>query len=279
MAWIYLPAAVCSVSRLETEYPISEPSPTSRTKRTARHYLSLASRTDCLTTRLSGMMSKPLTADRLREWLTSLPAGSPVSLTLSRGNRPGKMTSETSGPTPSESLARYDPDLCYWRTSQGCLALDISDEFSETWPRAGTMRNGMLWARPTWEQATDENGCGYWPTAKSIDAQLVDYPDRSFQRDHSVGSLTEYIKRQMWATPRQGKTTDEDPESWQARNDKGDVSTPPLTMQAKLWSTPRTTDCNAPASTRIVNAQNNSGEYQLRELVQTCRSSHPCPAT
>jgi hypothetical protein len=35
-----------------------------------------------------------------------------------------------------------------------------------------------------------------------------------------------------WATPRADKTTSEDPEVWQRRKDAGDVSTPPLTMQA-----------------------------------------------
>jgi hypothetical protein len=42
-----------------------------------------------------------------------------------------------------------------------------------------------------------------------------------------------------WATPRAGKTTDENPETWAARQAKGDVATMPLGTQVKLedWPT------------------------------------------
>jgi hypothetical protein len=50
------------------------------------------------------------------------------------------------------------------------------------------------------------------------------------QESHSMhGNLPE-----SWATPRSGKTTDENPETWAKRNEKGDVSTMPLTAQVKL---------------------------------------------
>jgi hypothetical protein len=42
-----------------------------------------------------------------------------------------------------------------------------------------------------------------------------------------------------WATPRSGKTTDENPETWALRQAKGDVATMPLTAQVKAWATPR----------------------------------------
>jgi len=44
----------------------------------------------------------------------------------------------------------------------------------------------------------------------------------------------------MWPTPRAGKTTDEDEAAWQARADRGDVATPPLSLAVKMWATPRT---------------------------------------
>jgi hypothetical protein len=43
---------------------------------------------------------------------------------------------------------------------------------------------------------------------------------------------------QNWATPRAGKTTDENPETWAVRQAKGDVATMPLTAQVKQWPTP-----------------------------------------
>ena len=41
-----------------------------------------------------------------------------------------------------------------------------------------------------------------------------------------------------WATPRAGKTTDENPETWALRHAKGNVATMPLTAQVKSWATP-----------------------------------------
>jgi hypothetical protein len=50
-------------------------------------------------------------------------------------------------------------------------------------------------------------------------------------RDHVVA------EQKSWATPRAGKTTDENPETWAARQAKGDVATMPLTAQVKCWPT------------------------------------------
>lgn len=45
-------------------------------------------------------------------------------------------------------------------------------------------------------------------------------------------------RRESWATPRSGKTTDENPETWQKRKDAGNVATMPLTAQVKAnWPT------------------------------------------
>jgi hypothetical protein len=46
----------------------------------------------------------------------------------------------------------------------------------------------------------------------------------------------------LWATPRSGKTTDENPETWALRQAKGDVATMPLTAQVKCWGTPTARD-------------------------------------
>lgn len=42
----------------------------------------------------------------------------------------------------------------------------------------------------------------------------------------------------LWHTPRQGKTTDEEEETWMKRKNRGDVSTPPLTLAVKMWRSP-----------------------------------------
>jgi len=48
----------------------------------------------------------------------------------------------------------------------------------------------------------------------------------------------------QWATPRAGKTTDENPETWMKRQANGDVVTMPLTAQVKVhqWATPQASD-------------------------------------
>jgi hypothetical protein len=48
--------------------------------------------------------------------------------------------------------------------------------------------------------------------------------------------------QRQWATPRSGKTTDENPETWALRQAKGDVATMPLTAQVKCWGTPTARD-------------------------------------
>lgn len=62
-----------------------------------------------------------------------------------------------------ESLAKYDPDTSSWKIPQYSLLGDW-DEFSETWPRWGTMRNGECWVQPMWALRTSETGSGLWPT-------------------------------------------------------------------------------------------------------------------
>ena len=53
---------------------------------------------------------------------------------------------------------------------------------------------------------------------------------------------TEEIGSGLWPTPRQGKTTDENEETWQVRKDAGKVATPPLTLAVKMWPTPTQRD-------------------------------------
>jgi site-specific DNA-cytosine methylase len=80
----------------------------------------------------------------------NLPACGPHLRRLSRvrtSATPGSGQASTvsgrdSGASTRESFASYDPATSSWRTSQLCLDGD-SMLYSETWPRAGTMRNGV----------------------------------------------------------------------------------------------------------------------------------------
>ncbi len=61
-------------------------------------------------------------------------------------------------------------------------------------------------------------------------------------RGQSAPHKASLEKQCQWATPRSGKTTDENPETWALRQAKGDVATMPLTAQVKCWGTPTTRD-------------------------------------
>ena len=62
-----------------------------------------------------------------------------------------------------ESFAKYDHVSCLWKTHQTLLFGDL-EEFSQTWPRWGTMQDGACFHLPILEHATSEKGCGYLPT-------------------------------------------------------------------------------------------------------------------
>ena len=61
------------------------------------------------------------------------------------------------------SFTKYSPDSCSWKTHQ-CSFLGDLDEFSETWPRWGSMRTGECYQLPMLEQNINETEYGLWPT-------------------------------------------------------------------------------------------------------------------
>jgi hypothetical protein len=73
------------------------------------------------------------------------------------------------GQSTPDSFASYDPDTSSWRTSQTSFLWDLG-EFSETWPRAGTMRNGTAYPRSPLVPLTGVIGCSLLPTPQSTDA-------------------------------------------------------------------------------------------------------------
>lgn len=66
-------------------------------------------------------------------------------------------------------------------------------------------------------------------------------------------------RQESWATPRAGKTTDENPETWAKRQERGEVATMPLTAQVKAWATPKASDPGHSGP----NMRDSSGNYAL----------------
>ena len=60
------------------------------------------------------------------------------------------------------SFTKYNQDTCSWKTHQ-CSLLGDLDEFLETWPQWGLMRDGECWEQQTLEQTIRGIGSGFSP--------------------------------------------------------------------------------------------------------------------
>ena len=70
-------------------------------------------------------------------------------------------------------IASWNSQRDVWETDQGDLISGHLVVFSETFPTSGSMRNGTVYARPTWVPATDDSACSYLPTPTSSDTNGV----------------------------------------------------------------------------------------------------------
>ena len=240
MGWIYLPGAVSDRLPLDIQSRITEPSVMSRTNRTAKRFLSLASRTDCLKMLLSGTMSEhSMVQSGVERWILSL-EDSPASPSLWLDNGKGRPTSEIYGLIQSESLARYDPDTHSLRTSQVLLALDTLKPSSVTLPKSGMIVNGTLLVRPTWVLTTEGNGCGYWPTPQNSEDGRKIQEDwvwcGTYFRDKNGKKIQTHLKHsiQIWPTPTEHGNHN--------RRGLSKTSGDGLATAVKMWPTPKQSD-------------------------------------
>ena len=275
--WIHLPKSVSSLdtegspSGLESPALKRGPSATLRKSPIARGSSSNASQTDSWTMLPFGMTSQPSTGDHgVDKWILLL-AVSRANRTALQDNAEGLLTTVISGQTPLESFGKWDPDASCWKMSQGLeppkgstsealkrygnsvyltktivsrtqgastvvtsrLSASHSwEQLAGSFPTSVSMRNGILYQLRPLVPRTSDGGGGAWPTPVQYDA--------------TPGGPTNYYKGSgnraktgMWPSPRAGKTTDENEETWLARKAEGKVSTPPLTLAVKMWPTPK----------------------------------------
>jgi hypothetical protein len=110
-----------------------------------------------------GMMFKPLMESLGQELLTSYRAGFPVKTYLPQAKAPELMESgQECGRKWRASFAKYDQDMCLWKTPQCSLIEDLVP-FSEIWPQWGSMRSGECWERQTLGLNTIEKEYGLLP--------------------------------------------------------------------------------------------------------------------
>jgi hypothetical protein len=117
-----------------------------------------------------GMTYKPLTETRGEELLMSYLADFHAKTSQPQDEAQVLMENEAEcGDKWRGSFTKYDPSLCSWKTHQ-CSLLGGLDEFSETWPQWGLMRDGECWEQRTLEQTIRGTESGLsenkelWPT-------------------------------------------------------------------------------------------------------------------
>jgi hypothetical protein len=147
-----------------------------------------------------GLTLRLLTADRGEALLTSYRAAFLAKTSASQDQETDSAApAADSGERWRGSFARFDRTTSSWRTPQ-CSFLEDSDEFLETWPRWGAMRNGECYLRPTLGPTTCERGSGFLPTPVAVDTGSY------FNRSASAGAakrptLGAMAKYDLWPTP------------------------------------------------------------------------------
>ena len=235
---------------------------------TAERSYSKGSETESCRDSRYGTTCEPSTGNLGADVLTSFAADSPAKIfpPPERGPESAAKGADC-GPKCPESLARFDPVSRSWKTRQ-CLLLGGLESFSETWPRWGMMRDGECLARLTPEHLTSEIESGLSPNG--VDSF---HAPNTTGLDGGSNSRKALRKRQeMWPTPRAGKTTDENEETWMVRHMAGKVATPPLSLAVKMWPTPAARDCKG-ANSREHCETNGTGRKHMDQLANAV--AHP----
>ena len=212
----------------------------------------------------------------------------------------GPILSESLGRWDQDSSSWRTCQVSLWEVMDGH---HMGAPWSDSFPKSGCCQNGQLfpqhrqvrpisasdgglWPTPTptprnetepidqWlarrerEKALGRNGNGFgiplditvrmWPTPTST--------ERSGTNPHTGKGegLSKTVK--MFPTPRAGKTTDEDEESWLAKHADGKVCTPPLALAARMFPTPTSRDHKD--SGQNVNWEPIAKKFRLAGVVQ-----------
>ena len=149
---------------------------------------------DTLSLSRFGLTLQVLTESRGEELLMWFRAGFPVRTYQSPVKvQESQAQGQDFGKSSPGLLARYDPATHSLKTVQLSLLADLEPS-SVTLPRWGSMRNGELYLRKTWEPITDESASGLWPTPVKSDTS-----SRSTKYKQGGTPLSMAVK--VWPTP------------------------------------------------------------------------------
>ncbi len=230
MSWLYLPAVVEDSSPPNICLD-SKPYATWKMQHTPSKYSRPGSKTGCSMTPPSGTTyERSMGNPGMDAWISSLRA--------SRANRSVEQekaspieTIEISGLIPFASLEKSDQNGSYWKMYQDCFATLMPDEYSATWPRAGTIVAGIAYLLRPSAPITREIGCGSWPTP------TVDAANERKTRYAQGGTSLSYAVK-MWPTPQSRDGKGPPGKGCQERN--GRMSSLPAAV--KMWPTPTARD-------------------------------------
>ena len=144
-----------------------------------------------------GMTYKPLTESRGEELLTLYLEAFHAKTLVQQGEAQELMENDQEcGEKWRGSFTKYDPDTSLWKTHQ-CSLLGDLDEFSETWPQWGLMRDGECWEQRTLEHRI--RGTGYGLSPNGVDSF---HTPNTTGLDGGSNSRKALRKREeMWPTP------------------------------------------------------------------------------
>jgi hypothetical protein len=178
MSWLYSAALVAEY--LGENFLDGEQSAPLNGKPTQQAYCAPDKMMDFLKVSRFGMTFKPLTESLGEELLMSFRADFPVR-TLVPQEKAQELTEkhQECGEKWQGSFTKWSQDSCSWKTHQCSLVGDL-DEFSETWPQWGLMRDGECWEQLTLEQSIKGIAFGLslnyltpppknWPTPTATD--------------------------------------------------------------------------------------------------------------
>ena len=174
----------------------------SKTTPTARKSSRRGSKTDSSTKHQSletlTVSSSPVQLTNIKELRTYLQLAFLANPSVSPVIKLEKMIPEICGPKQSRSFAEYDHDSRSWRTYQVCLVTGTYDEYSETWPKQGSMQDGLVSEQTNVAHPTNEPDYGYWPTPTASTNGPGKDPNNP-RGIHQGNSLATAVR--MWPTP------------------------------------------------------------------------------
>lgn len=157
---------------------------------------------------ISGTTFAPLTAPKTARGDPGAPMSSlegfPARISAPREPEPGSPGADrVSGSTWPGSFARYDLNTRSWRTLP-CSQSGGSASSSVTWPRWGSMRNGVCFPRKMSAPPTSENAFGFllptptatkglWPTPTVGDSKSSGNRNLEGSKAHAGTSLTDAV--------------------------------------------------------------------------------------